>query len=58
MSEQKTVVLSLELVNAVIQYLGTKPFQEVYQLVNAIQQQAQPQLGAQNEASAPAQDAS
>jgi len=57
MSEQKNVVLPIELVNAVFQYLGTKPFQEVFQLVNAIQKQVQPQLDGQNEASAPAQDA-
>ena len=57
MSEQKTVVLPLDLVNAVFQYLGTKPFQEVHQLVGAIQQTVQPQLGAANEAGAPAADA-
>ena len=57
MSEQKTVVLPLELVNAVFQYLGTKPFQEVHQLVGAIQQAVQPQLGAPNEANAPTADA-
>lgn len=57
MSEQKTVVLSLDLVNAVFQYLGTKPFQEVHQLVGAIQQAVQPQLEVPNEASAPAADA-
>lgn len=57
MSEQKTVVLPLDLVNAVFQYLGTKPFQEVHQLVGAIQQTVQPQLEVSNEASAPATDA-
>lgn len=57
MSEQKTVVLPLDLVNAVFQYLGTKPFQEVHQLVSAIQQTVQPQLEVSNEASAPATDA-
>jgi len=57
MSEQKTVVLPLDLVNAVFQYLGTKPFQEVHQLVGAIQQTVQPQLEAANEASTPAADA-
>jgi hypothetical protein len=57
MSEQKTVVLPLDLVNAVFQYLGTKPFQEVHQLVGAIQQAVQPQLAAPNEADAPAADA-
>ena len=57
MNEQKTIVLPLDLINAVFQYLGTKPFQEVHQLVNAIQQAVQPQLGGVNEAGAPAADA-
>lgn len=57
MSEQKTVVLPLDLVNAVFQYLGTKPFQEVHQLVGAIQQTVQPQLEVSNEAGAPTTDA-
>lgn len=49
MNEQKTVVLPLDLVNAVFQYLGTKPFQEVHQLVGAIQQSVQGQLGSPDE---------
>ena len=57
MSEQETVVLPLDLVNAVFAYLGTKPFREVHQLVGAIQQTVQPQLEVSNETSAPAQDA-
>jgi hypothetical protein len=43
MNDQK-IELSLNLVNAVLQYLGTKPFQEVFQLVQAIQEQAIPQM--------------
>ena len=42
---------------AVFAYLGTKPFQEVHQLVGAIQQTVQPQLEVSNEAGAPASDA-
>jgi len=38
------ISLSLNLVNAVMQYLGTKPFQEVFQLVQAIQQESQGQI--------------
>jgi len=57
MNEQKTVALSLDLVNGILQYLGTKPFQEVFQLVNAIQQQAQGQLGSPDEAAKAPSDA-
>lgn len=54
MNEQN-ITLSLGLVNAVFQYLGTKPFQEVHQLVGAIQQAVQPQLSSPDEvAQAPA----
>ena len=38
------ITLSLNLVNGIMQYLGTKPFQEVFQLVQAIQQESQGQL--------------
>lgn len=40
----QTVNLSLDLVNRVMAYLGTRPFNEVYILVGAIQQEAQPQV--------------
>jgi hypothetical protein len=32
------------LVNGVLQYLGTRPYGEVFQLVQAIQEQAIPQI--------------
>ena len=35
--------LSTNLVNAILQYMATKPYQEVYQLVEAIQKEAAPQ---------------
>jgi len=38
------IELTLSLLNAVLQYLGTRPYQEVYPLVQAIQEQATPQL--------------
>ena len=38
------IELTLPLVNAVLQYLGTRPYQEVFPLVQAIQEQATPQL--------------
>ena len=37
------IELSVSLVNTILQYLGTKPFQEVAQLINEIQKQAQTQ---------------
>jgi hypothetical protein len=36
--------LTLNLVNAVLQYLGTRPYQEVFPLVQEIQAQAVPQI--------------
>ena len=33
--------LSIELINAIVGYLGTKPYAEVAQLINAIQTEAQ-----------------
>lgn len=43
MNEQN-INLSLGLVNGVLQYLGTRPYGEVFQLVQAIQEQAIPQI--------------
>ena len=43
MNDQK-VEVSLSLMNGVLQYLGSKPFQEVFQLVNAIHGEVQPQI--------------
>jgi hypothetical protein len=40
------IKLSTNLVNAILQYLGSKPFTEVAQLIQAIQQEAAKQ-GAQ-----------
>jgi hypothetical protein len=37
------IKLSANLVNAILQYLGTKPFQEVFQLIEAIQTEAKNQ---------------
>jgi hypothetical protein len=34
--------LSVETVNAILGYLGTRPYQEVYQLIAAIQAAAAP----------------
>jgi hypothetical protein len=35
--------LSVNLINAVLAYLGTKPYQEVFQLVEALQKEAKEQ---------------
>jgi hypothetical protein len=45
MSDQ-TITLTLPLLNGVMQYLGTRPYSEVFQLVQAIQEQAAPQVKA------------
>jgi len=42
--DDKKIELSLSLVNATLQYLGTRPYGEVFQLVQAIQEQAIPQV--------------
>jgi hypothetical protein len=43
MNDQK-IELNLSLINAILQYLGTRPYGEVFQLVQAIQAQAAPQV--------------
>jgi hypothetical protein len=40
----KTITLSVGLLNSVLQYLGAKPYQETFQLIQAIQEQASPQV--------------
>ena len=48
------VTLSTQLVNATLQYLGQRPFVEVQQLINGIQQEAQAQAAPAAPAEAPA----
>lgn len=43
MNDQK-IELSLSLINGILQYLGTKPYQETFQLIQAVQEQAIPQM--------------
>ena len=38
----KDISLSVETLNAILGYLGSRPYQEVYQLINAIQEAAKP----------------
>jgi hypothetical protein len=45
MSDQ-AITLTLPLLNGVLQYLVTRPYAEVFQLVQAIQEQATPQVKA------------
>ena len=56
MDEQKTIALSVNLVNAILQYLGSRPFVEVAQLINGVQQQAQGQVDSPDEAATTPQD--
>ena len=37
------ITLSVQLVNTIMGYLGTRPYQEVFQLVEAIQKEAKEQ---------------
>jgi hypothetical protein len=47
---QPKIEISVELLNAVLNYLGTKPFVEVAGLINGIQEQAKGQLPETTEA--------
>ena len=40
----KTLTLSTELINAILQYLGTRPYQEVNQFIVGLQTEAAPQI--------------
>lgn len=40
----KKIELSLSLVNGILQYLGTRPYAEVFPIVQEIQSQAVPQI--------------
>ena len=40
------ITLSTSLVNNIMAYLGTRPFQEVFQLIDAVQKEAQDQTPA------------
>jgi hypothetical protein len=44
MNDKTEIKLTLGLVNAVLQYLGTRPYAEVFPLVAEIQSQATPQV--------------
>jgi hypothetical protein len=40
----ENITLSTQLVNAVMGYLGTRPYQEVFQLIGALQDEAKKHL--------------
>jgi hypothetical protein len=44
-----TLQLPIELANQVLGYLGTRPYQEVFQLIQAIQEAAKPKEEPQEE---------
>jgi hypothetical protein len=43
-SMNENIKVSVQLVNGILQYLGTRPYTEVFQLIKAIQDEAQGQL--------------
>lgn len=43
------ITLNTQLVNAILGYLGKRPYEETFQLINAIQQEAQTQVQAEEE---------
>ena len=51
------VTFSIQLVNQIMAYLGTQPYQGVFQLVDAIQKEAQAQQRISDEATKPVTDA-
>lgn len=53
MNEQQ-ITLSISLVNGIMQYLGTRPYHEVFQLVQSVQEQAAPQVKQPEPTDAPA----
>ncbi len=44
MKTDTPITLTLGLINAMLQYLGTRPYAEVFPLVQEIQAQAMPQV--------------
>jgi hypothetical protein len=43
-TNETPITLTLGLVNSILQYLGSRPYQEVFPLIQAIQEQATPQV--------------
>jgi hypothetical protein len=53
MTQPQTITLTVELVNAVLNYLAQRPYGDVHQMIAAVQQQAAEQAKNENQ-SAPA----
>ena len=53
MKHEQPITLTLGLVNGDLQYLGTRPYGEVFQIVQEIQAQAIPQVPTPNPAEEP-----
>jgi hypothetical protein len=45
----KQITLTLDLVNALMNYIGTRPYAEVHQLIAEVQRQAAPQVPVETE---------
>lgn len=45
----KSIDLSIELVNAVLQYMASRPYNEVFQFIAAIQEQAAKQTSSESD---------
>jgi hypothetical protein len=54
---EKSITLTVPLINGILQYLGTRPYGEVFQLVQAVQEQAAPQVKKPDAESEPSQAA-
>ena len=50
MNPQTKIELTLGLINGILNYLGTRPYGEVFQIVQEIQAQAAPQVPVQEAA--------
>ena len=44
MNQDQDITLKLSLINGILGYLGTRPYGEVFQIVQELQAQARPQL--------------
>lgn len=56
MNPQTKIELTLGLINGILNYLGTRPYGEVFQIVQELQAQAAPQVPVQDAEPAPLND--
>lgn len=57
MTTPTTVTLSVQLVDAVLTYLGTRPYAEIARLIHAVQAEAKQSIDAQQQAAKDAEQA-